>query len=286
MSLINSLENKFGRFAIPGLVGIIAWLQAGVWILAKANPEMLGHLILNKAFLMQGQIWRAATFVAVPVHANPLWMVFAVMLMLSMSATLDHAWGAFRVNLFILAGMIFTTAGVLLQSSPLGNLVRSLGLERQLDTTMLEQLAAISDFGFQCSYWFDSGIMFAFACVVPNAEIALYGILPFKVKYVALLLAAKLMLDAIQHPPLIVPMIFALMNFFIAFGPSFVRLLTHRGTVMQRRSRFESAKQPDGAFFHQCASCKKTELDDAKLEFRVTADGEEYCNVCRPKKAA
>ena len=42
---------------------------------------------------------------------------------------------------------------------------------------------------------------------------------------------------------------------------------------------------PAGEFSHQCAQCGKTEADNATLEFRVTADGEEYCTLCRPRKS-
>ena len=34
---------------------------------------------------------------------------------------------------------------------------------------------------------------------------------------------------------------------------------------------------------HQCVVCKRTERDDADLEFRVSSNGEEYCLEHLPK---
>jgi flagellar biogenesis protein FliO len=38
-SFLNSLENRFGRFAIPGLVAILAIIQVAVWVLLKISPQ-------------------------------------------------------------------------------------------------------------------------------------------------------------------------------------------------------------------------------------------------------
>ncbi len=135
-----------------------------------------------------------------------------------------------------------------------------------------------------CSLWFGMSIFFAFACVVPNYEILLFFILPLKVKYIAMLGGACCCWISSIPAALRVPILFSFLNFFIACGPMFWRHFTQRTKVAARRSRFESAQLPSGSFFHRCAECGKTEVDDATLEFRVTADGEEYCTGCRPKK--
>ncbi len=260
MSLINNLENKFGRHAIPGLVNIIAGFQVAVWILSKFQPDFLEWLTLNKAMILGGQVWRLVTFVFLPGQSNPVWMLVAVMLLLTVGRVLEETWGAFRVNLYILGGIVFAAVGVLLQQTP--------------------------DVGAMHSIWFGMSIFFAFACVVPNYEILLFFILPLKVKYIAMLGGAMLLLDFIGSPALRLPMIFSFLNFFIACGPGLWHDFTQRTKVAARRSRFDSAQSPNDSFFHKCATCSKTEIDDTTLEFRVTADGEEYCSVCKPKKQA
>ena len=285
MSLINTLENKFGRHAIPGLVNLIAGCQVAVWILLRFQPGFQDWLALNKTMILHGEVWRLVTFVFLPGHSNPIWMLVSVMLLLMIGRTLEQAWGPFRVNLYILGGIVFSAAGVLLQQQlAIDGLLRNAGMEGGLDPEVIEQLRGTADVGAMCSLWFGMSIFFAFACVVPNYEILLFMILPLKVKYIAMLGGAKLLLDFISAGPLRVPMFFSLLNFFIACAPICWKNFTQRTKVASRRARFESAQRPAGEFFHQCALCRKTELDDPHLEFRVTSDGEEYCSVCNPKK--
>jgi hypothetical protein len=285
MSLINTLENKFGRHAIPGLINIIAGLQVAVWALAQFQPDILQSLMLNKAQILHGEVWRLVTFIFIPGQSHPVWMVIAILLLLTVGRTLEEAWGAFRVNLYVLGGIVFAATGVLLQQQwGMGDLLQKSGLEQEMGSELIKQLRNTPDVGVMCSLWFSMGIFFAFACVVPNYEILLFFILPLKVKYIAMLGGAMQLLDFIDTAPFRVPMFFSFLNFFIACGPTFWRDFTQRTKVAARRSRFESAQSSSDSFFHKCATCSKTEVDDATLEFRVTADGEEYCSLCKPKQ--
>jgi hypothetical protein len=254
MSLINSLENRFGRHAIPGLVAIIAWFQVAVWILIKLRSGFADMLDLNPALVLHGEVWRLITWIFIPTMSSPLWFIFAVMIMLMISEALDHAWGPFRVNLYVLGGAIFMIMGAMLFNSPPSGLTLY------------------------------TGIFLAFAVIAPDFEFLLFFILPVKAKWLGALSGAGLLLSFISVPPARLPILFSLMNFFIAFGPGFIRWLKQRGTVVERRARFESTRAPEGSWLHKCHACGKTDLDDPKLDFRVGADGEDYCNVCRPKK--
>jgi hypothetical protein len=254
MSLINSLENRYGRHAIPGLVAIIAWFQVAVWILIKLRPGFEQMLWLDPAMVMKGEVWRLLTWVFIPTTQSPLWLIFAVYLMMMFSEGLDQAWGPFKVNLYVFGGVIFMIIGAMFFNSP------PIGLTLY------------------------TSIFLAFAAIAPNFELMLFFILPVKIKWLAALTGAGLLLNFIASPAARLPIIFSLLNFFIAFGPQFVRWLRLRGTVVERRARFDAARAPEGTWLHKCHSCGKTELDDPKLDFRVGADGEDYCNVCRPRK--
>lgn len=286
MSLINSLEHRLGRHALPGLVNFIAGFQVVVWVLLRFQPELIDWLTLNRAHLLHGQAWRLVTFIFIPGSSNPIWMIFTVMLLLLVGRTLDQAWGAFRVNLYVLGGIVFAAAGVLLQQWAVEEALPSSAMERVISREALAQLAAAADVGGMCSLWFSASLFFAFACVAPDVELLLFLILPLKAKYIAMLLGAAMLLSFIDLPPARLPMLFCLLNFFIAFGPSSWRHLIHRTKVKARRARFDAAQHPDDAFFHKCAACGKTDLDDPRLEFRVAADGKDYCVLCRPKKPA
>ena len=45
MSLINTLETKFGRYAVPHLVRILAGFQVAVWLMIIVDASL--HLICN-----------------------------------------------------------------------------------------------------------------------------------------------------------------------------------------------------------------------------------------------
>jgi hypothetical protein len=85
--------------------------------------------------------------------------------------------------------------------------------------------------------------------------------------------------------PLAVAILLSVGVFFVVFGPGMRQALKMRGEVAVRRRRFEAAKATAAASMHECARCGKTEHDDADLVFRVSADGEEYCEGCREKLA-
>lgn len=254
MSFINSLENRFGRHAIPGLVTILAWFQVAVWILNTIRPGFAATLTLDPGLVLDGEVWRLLTWAFLPITDSPIWLIFAVWLMMMFSTGLDQAWGPFRVNLYIFGGIFSMIVGAMFFGSP------PLGLTLY------------------------TSIFLAFAAIAPNFELLLFFILPVKIKWLAALTGAGLLLNFVSAPQMRLPILFSLLNFFVAFGPGFVLWLKLRGTVVERRARFDSAKVPEGSWIHKCHSCGKTDIEDPKLDFRVGADGEDYCNVCREKK--
>ena len=135
----------------------------------------------------------------------------------------------------------------------------------------------------------------AFACLYPNAEILLMFVIPMKMKYVGMMTAGwpiyLLTIGFLRFPAILAVQIAVLLlavflPFFLVFLPAFFRNVKVRGEVAARRQRFERSKLPQEEAFHRCADCGATELSNASLEFRVTEDGEEYCEKCLAKKSA
>ncbi len=254
MSLINTLETKLGRYAVPHLVRILAGFQVAVWLMIKLQPEFEIFLVLDRTLVLSGQVWRLITWVFMPGQMNPLFLFFAVMIMFTMGDALEDAWGAFRLNLYVIGGVLSVILGVLIFNfNPMGIMVY---------TTLF----------------------LAFAVLFPDFEFLIFFILPVKVKYLAMITGVLTLLNFIDAPADRLPTIFSLLNFFIAFAPGFFKGMSEKAMVVERRSRFNSGKTPEGSFFHKCHECGKTEMDDATLEFRVAADDEEYCANCRPTK--
>ncbi len=260
MSLLSRLESKFGRFAIPGLVQVIALFQLLVLLMVvfmslEAASAYLGFLELNPARVMKGEVWRLVTHVFVPRQLSLIWALFGTMIMMWIGRSLDEAWGAFRVNLYIFGWMFVVTVGTLVFHWP---------------TTSL--------------YLYQS-LLFAFATLFPNEEISLYFVLPIKMKWVALLSAGFTAFMVMQNPALLLPVLAGHLNYLIAFGPGFVSERARQARVMARRTRFESAQVPQNTYFHQCSVCKKTDVDNPQLDFRVLDSGEEICTECRAKRS-
>jgi len=263
MPIISQLESKFGRFAIPNLVQVIAGFQLLVLFMVmvmskEAAAAYLQFLELNPTRVMHGEVWRlfthVFTHVFIPGNFSLIMALIGTMFMMWIGRGLESAWGAFRVNLYIFGWMFAVTAGALLFHRPAPGL-----------------------FLYQT-------LLFAFASLFPNEEIYFYYILPIKMKWVAALSAGMTAFLVMKDPVLLLPVLLAHLNFLIAFGPGFVSERARMAQIASRRGRFESAQIPQGTFFHQCSVCKKTELDDAQLDFRVLDSGDEICSVCRAKR--
>lgn len=255
MPLLDTLESRFGRFAIPGLIQVIAGLQLFTLVIfmflsLEARQPFEEFLMLKPDGVLRGEIWRLFTYVFIP-SSSLFVAVIGAMFMMWLGRGLDEAWGAFRVNLYVLGGMVSLAAGSLL-------------------------------FGYEANaLWLYLMALFAFACLYPNEEILLFFILPVKIKWVALFTAGMLALNVFANPPSLIPVFFALLNFLVAFAPRFLRSRLQAAQTAGRRARFESAAGDKGTPFFRCQRCGKTELDDPSLEFRVTAEGDEVCSACR-----
>jgi hypothetical protein len=251
MDVVSRLEARFGRFAVPGLVQVLAVLQLitlGLFLMSspEAQKSFEGFLELDPERVMRGEVWRV-------VSLSLIWALIGAMFLMWMGRGLDEAWGAFRVNLYVLGGILSLTVGALLFGYVGGGLLL-----------------------FQT-------LLFAFAVFYPNEEIMLFFVIPVKIKWLALIGAALLGFSVLGQPAIFWQVVFANLNFVVAFGAAFVRQSAQRAKVMERKSRFESGRPAEGSFFHQCHVCGKTELDDKTLEFRVLESGDEICSECRGK---
>jgi hypothetical protein len=129
-------------------------------------------------------------------------------------------------------------------------------------------------------------LFFAFATFYPNEEIMVYFILPVKIKWLALIAAGMTLLGVVQQPVLLLPVLCGHLNYLVAFLPGLISERLHAAKVTDRRARFQEAAPASGSFFHQCSVCKKTEIDNPQLDFRVLDSGDEICSDCRSAKKA
>jgi hypothetical protein len=253
-----SLEERFGFLAIPGILRYIMFLQGVVWLLMGLEKEReagIGSWIAFSASQIQaGEWWRAFSFIAFPTGDGLLWVFLTIIFTIWIGDVIEHAWGSFRLNLYLLCSMLCVTAQGLLTGAEGVN-----------------------------SFFILEGLTMAFALYLPNIEIYLYGLIPLKMKWIGWMAAGYCTFISMIDSVLRWHIIASLIPFFLVFGPGFVRYLKNRGKVMERRSRMASASRGDHEPLSTCHVCGKTDITDPQLEFRVNAEGQDVCSECRTK---
>ena len=168
MSILERLERKLGRFAVPNLMKYICVMYALGFMIQISAPEFYYfYLDLDPEAILHGHIWRILTFLifypASSGFGSIFWAIIGIMVYYSIGRTLEYLWGNFRYNFFFFSGVIlYNVAGILIY------LVT--GVSLQLNPTYM---------GFS--------IFLAYALTLPDTVFYLYFFIPIKAKYLAAL---------------------------------------------------------------------------------------------------
>lgn len=255
---MNKMERKFGRYAIRNLtVYLLACYGIG-YIISLVMPQLLSYFTLEPALILRGQVWRLVSWVIIPPTDSIIFVIFMLLLYYSLGTTLEQVWGAFRYNVYIFSGMLFTIIGAFIAYGYMGG--------------------GISIGNLFSTYYINLSIFLAFAAIMPNMELWLYGIVPVKMKWLAVLDVVLLAVNFVQGGVVIrITIIASLLNFIIFFFGN-RNMQPYHPKQMARKKKFQrEVKRPvnryEGGAKHRCAVCGRTELDDPNLEFR-------YCSKC------
>lgn len=260
--MLDRLERKLGRFAIPNLVLFLVAGQVGSWILSKTErgAEFLVAIELVPQLVLRGEVWRLVSFLFVRPPPDLLFgdlgVIFFLMLTFIYGRALEDTWGAFKFNAYLFVGWLATVIA-----------------------SFFAGASVIMVFGVGSNLFLMESLMFAFAYLYPDYELRLFFILPVKIKWIALFFGAQMIYSAYQMVTLGVwqgtLLIGAsVVNFFLFFGKDIVlRLRGRTRRVQRRRAAEKSATEP----LHECAVCGKTDVDDPTLQFR-------YCSKCDGKR--
>ena len=269
MSLLFKLERKFGRYAFPLLIQTIAVFWVLTYFLIRVNPDTFDLFTLDIGKVLSGQVWRVISFILIAPTFNPLLLFFSVYFTFFLGGILESAWGGFRVNLYIFSGIfIIVLFGSILYFSSLA-------------PNALNVFVGINVKVFSMS------IFLACACICPDLEIRLMGIIPVKMKWLGLIDAGFIALIMVSGLFFTFASVVGLIPFLVIYLPIFVRYSKQRANSAARLHKFKEATKLEGDTLHHCAVCHKTEVDSPELDFRVSG-GEEYCVPCldEKKKAA
>jgi membrane associated rhomboid family serine protease len=254
MPLLDKLERRLGFLGIPGVMRIVVGFNALVFLLVRLNPGFRSVLELDPDRIRHGEIWRLITYVFLPQTDSFLWILLLLWFLWFIGEGLEQAWGAFRLTLYFLVGMSGTTAAAFFFGARFSN-------------SMLY-----------------ASLFYAFARFYPDQVIYLFFVLPVKIKWVAWVSAAFLLIGfAVGSNSYRMALIAALANYLIFFGPEIIYATRHRSEVSSRRRRYAQSSRSETEPLHKCAICGATELTDPNLDFRVSRDGEEYCMAHLPQ---
>src|SRR5438874_5793888 len=206
MTWLDKLERRFGFLGIPGLTRIMIDFTALVWALMWLNPNFRSALDLDQMRIRHGEVWRLITYIFVP-QTLSFWIILALWFLWFIGEGLERAWGAFKLTLYFFVGMIGTTIAAFFFGSNFSNgmLIASL--------------------------------FFAFARFYPDEIIYVLFILPVKIKWLAWVFAAFLLLGFILNSNSYrAALVAALAIYFIFFGPEIVHHARHRNDVSPLRS--------------------------------------------------
>lgn len=265
------MERKFGRYAIHNLSAYIIALYAAGYLMQMLSPGILNWLTLEPAYILRGQVWRLVSWLLIPPGSLDIFTIIMLYFYYSVGNTLEKTWGAFRYNLYIFSGIIFTVIGAFILYGALRINYPS---------------SIIPVFGSTFStYYISMSILLAFTATYPNAEVLLYFFIPIKMKWLGLIYGFFIIVNFVNSSwSGRVVIIASLLNFILFFlGTRNLRRFSPK--EQRRRYEFKKAAAPtrvkNGQVTrHKCAVCGRTELDGDDLEFRFCSkcDGNyEYC---------
>ncbi len=256
MTVFDRLERRWGWLAFPGFLRYYALFHVLVFVLQLIRPDIGQVLEFDRAKILSGEVWRVVTmFFANSEFGNPrsimsmIFLFFAVNFVFMVGDGLEGAWGPFKASLFYYTGIL---------------------------------LVLLANFAYAAAVPLSGTVLYAsaflaFCTIFPKMEILLFFILPVQVRFLGMLVAGGFLLSAISMPILLPFFLVAFANYFVWAG---VPALRGTGRIIEagkRKKAFNSAKLPASEAFHTCVICRKTDVSDPQLEFRIGSDGEEYC---------
>lgn len=268
--LINDLERKIGKYAVPNLTLYIVGLYVVGYVLqlAPSSVNLTSFLTLNPALVLHGQIWRIISWILIPPSSFSILIIITLVFYYFIGTTMERTLGTFRYNLFIFSGMILMIIGAFLAYA-----VYKIFDPVNADVYMYYFAPTFS------TYYLQQMVFLAFAITYPDMQVLLMFIIPIKVKWMGIVYGVVLVYECIAG--------LLSRNYctFFAIGSQLLNLLffymsTGRltrfkpGEVKRRASYQRSVRMtPPGVTRHKCAVCGRTEKDDPNLEFR-------FCSKC------
>lgn len=251
MKLVDKLERKLGRFAIPNLMIYIIIFYLIGFVLYYYNPYIyINYLSLNARAILHGQIWRIVTYLMYPPSTNIIWMALLSFIYYRIAQLMEQVMGTFRFNLYIFTGVI-------------GNVLAAL-----LIYLIWGQIYLLTADKLYMS------MLLALAATFPDMQFYLYFMIPVKAKWLGIFYGCWMVYEVLVSSwQGRIAIVMSLLNFLLYYFA--IRQPVNQAKRVKRKVVYQSKVRkanPSGSR-HRCAVCGRTELDNPNLEFR-------YCSKC------
>jgi hypothetical protein len=251
MSLLDKLDRKIGRFAPTHVTLYLIIGQVFVFLSSLLGLLDIRQFVLVPQLVLHGEPWRLVTFLFFPPPVNPgsmlslVFLPFAWWIFYLMGSALENYWGALRYDLFLLTGVVLTIAAAFV--SP--------------DSAVTNAFIAGS-------------VFLAFAWLNPDFELALFFILPVKIKWLALVTWILYVYGFVTGSLATRAQILASVgNFLLFFGREIFLTMRYRRRTMAAEANRRTEERSDREPRHRCYICGKTDLTNPEMDFR-------YCSKC------
>jgi Rhomboid family len=249
--LLERLERRLGRFAIPNLISIIVGGMGIVWILSRLRPGIEERLVLSPWLVMHGEVWRLVTFLFIPSTSSPFWVLINLYFTWWVGTALEQYWGKFKFNAYYGFGALLTIGAAFLC-------------------------------GPETNLWLDSSLFLAYATLFPEERVLLV-VIPMAAKWLGLLAAVAILVAAVQNGlPTRAAILAALVNYLVFFGQHWVELLRGRRTLAVQRSRLENFRAGQGI---GTSSARKAAAPAADSASAAPVFGQRTCAICGAREA-
>ncbi|MDR3606202.1 MAG: hypothetical protein P4M08_02345 [Oligoflexia bacterium] len=185
-------SRRFQWLAIPNIAIIFVTLQALGFLMVMANPAWQFQLALVPEAVRAGEYWRLITFLSLPLALSPIFMIFALWFLYFTLNMIEGVWGDFKTTLYTLVSILVTIAYSFAMDYPVFDV-----------------------------HHFESSLFFAAAALFPETEIALFGIIPVKMKWLAGLTGVFVLVEFVRGSWADRFFLLAIYsNFLLFFGPA------------------------------------------------------------------
>ena len=245
MSFLDRLERHFGRFAVPNLSLYFVIGQVAVFLGLQVGRLEPGWFVFIPQLALEGQWWRLATFILMPPPTGFIFTAFALYMFYLMGSALEHYWGEFRYNLFLLIGYALTVG-----------------------------LSFLAPMWPVTNVFLASSVFLAFAYLNPNFELALFLILPIRIKWLALFTWLLYVYNfVVGSGPERLQILASVGNFFVFFSHDIWLTIRQRRRRQAHEAERVTTLAETGGVRHRCRVCGKTDVTNPELDFR-------YCSKC------